>query len=155
MKALVCNGPHDVRIADVPDARIEQPFDVLVKITATHICGSDLHMDEGRTDFEEGRILGHENVGEVIAVGAGIAKTAVADMVSVPFNVSCGHCQNCEHGLISYCLAANVEGMVGGAYGFADMGGWIGGQAEYLRVPWGDFQCLRLPEDARDKRSIT
>lgn len=153
MKALVYNGPHDVAVADVADARIEQPNDVLVKVTATNICGSDLHMYEGRTDFEEGRVFGHENVGEVIEVGAGIDKVAVGDMVSVPFNVSCGHCRNCEHGLTSYCLAANVEGMAGGAYGFADMGGWIGGQAEYLRVPWGDFQCLRLPEDAREKQN--
>ena len=153
MKALVYNGPHDVSVADVPDARIEAPNDVLVKITATNICGSDLHMYEGRTDFEQGRIFGHENVGEVIEVGPGIDKIAVGDMVSAPFNVSCGHCTNCEHGLTNYCLAANVEGMAGGAYGFADMGGWAGGQAELLRIPWGDFQCLRLPEDAREKQN--
>ncbi|MGW0890685.1 glutathione-independent formaldehyde dehydrogenase [Saccharopolyspora sp. NPDC002578] len=153
MKALVYNGPRDVTVADVDDARIEAPNDVLVKITATNICGSDLHMYEGRTDFEQGRIFGHENVGEVVEVGAGIDKVAVGDMVSAPFNVSCGHCQNCEHGLTNYCLAANVEGMAGGAYGFADMGGWAGGQAELLRIPWGDFQCLRLPEDAAEKQN--
>ncbi|MBW0100878.1 glutathione-independent formaldehyde dehydrogenase [Pseudonocardia sp. KRD291] len=153
MKALVYNGPRDVSVSDVPDARIEAPNDVLVKITATNICGSDLHMYEGRTDFEKGRIFGHENVGEVIEVGSGIDKIAVGDMVSAPFNVSCGHCTNCEHGLTNYCLVANVEGMAGGAYGFADMGGWAGGQAEYLRIPWGDFQCLRLPEDAKEKQN--
>ena len=153
MKALVYNGPHDVSVSEVPDARIEKPTDVLVRITATNICGSDLHMYEGRTDFEKGRIFGHENVGEVIEVGSGIDKVAVGDMVSAPFNVSCGHCQNCEHGLTNYCLVANVEGVAGGAYGFADMGGWAGGQAELLRIPWGDFQCLRLPEDAREKQN--
>ncbi|MGW6442284.1 glutathione-independent formaldehyde dehydrogenase [Lentzea sp. NPDC055074] len=150
MKAVVYNGPYDVSVSDVPDARVEGPNDVLVKITATNICGSDLHMYEGRTDFEKGRIFGHENVGEV---GAGVDKVAVGDMVSAPFNVSCGHCRNCEHGLTNYCLTSNVEGVAGGAYGFADMGGWAGGQAEYLRVPWGDFQCLRLPEDAREKQN--
>lgn len=99
MKALVYNGPRDVSVSDVPDARIEAPNDVLVRITATNICGSDLHMYEGRTDFEQGRIFGHENVGEVVEVGDGVDKVAVGDMVSAPFNVSCGHCQNCEHGL--------------------------------------------------------
>lgn len=153
MKALVYNGPRDVSVSEVPDARIERPTDVLVKITSTNICGSDLHMYEGRTDFDQGRIFGHENLGEVIEVGDGIDKIRVGDMVSVPFNVSCGHCRNCEHGLTNYCLAANEPDMAGGAYGFADMGGWAGGQAEYLRIPWGDFQCLRLPEDARDKQN--
>jgi glutathione-independent formaldehyde dehydrogenase len=152
MKALVYHGPRQVSVDDVPDARIEKPTDVLVRITSTNICGSDLHMYEGRTDFEEGRIFGHENLGEVVEVGDAIDKIAVGDMVSAPFNVSCGHCENCEHGLTNYCLRANEPGLAGAAYGFADMGPWPGGQAEYLRVPWGDFQCLRLPEDARDKQ---
>ncbi|MBN9798233.1 MULTISPECIES: glutathione-independent formaldehyde dehydrogenase [Pseudonocardia] len=153
MKALVYHGPRQVSVDEVPDARIEKPTDVLVKITSTNICGSDLHMYEGRTDFDEGRIFGHENLGEVVEVGGGVDKVRVGDMVSVPFNVSCGHCRNCEHGLTNYCLAANEPGMAGGAYGFADMGGWAGGQAEYLRIPWGDFQCLRLPEDAKEKQN--
>ena len=153
MKALVYPGPRQVSVDEVPDARIEKPTDVLVKITSTNICGSDLHMYEGRTDFEQGRIFGHENLGEVIEVGGGVDKIRVGDMVSVPFNVSCGHCNNCEHGLTNYCLTANEPGVAGGAYGFADMGGWAGGQAEYLRVPWGDFQCLRLPEDAKGKQN--
>ncbi|OZM77890.1 glutathione-independent formaldehyde dehydrogenase [Pseudonocardia sp. MH-G8] len=153
MKALVYHGPRQVSVDEVPDARIEKPTDVLVKITATNICGSDLHMYEGRTDFEQGRIFGHENLGEVIEVGDGVDKIRVGDMVSAPFNVSCGHCRNCEHGLTNYCLTANEPDMAGGAYGFADMGGWAGGQAEYLRIPWGDFQCLRLPEDAKDKQN--
>jgi threonine dehydrogenase-like Zn-dependent dehydrogenase len=153
MKAVVYHGPRQVSVDDVPDARIEKPTDVLVRITSTNICGSDLHMYEGRTDFEPGRIFGHENVGEVIEVGAAVDKVRVGDMVSAPFNVACGHCQNCEHELTSYCLRANPDpGIAGAAYGFADMGPYAGGQAEQLRVPWADFNCLRLPEDARERQ---
>jgi threonine dehydrogenase-like Zn-dependent dehydrogenase len=154
MKALVYHGPRQVSVDEVPDAGIERPTDVLVRITSTNICGSDLHMYEGRTDFEQGRIIGHENLGEVVEVGSGVDKVAVGDMVALPFNIGCGHCENCEHGWSSYCLRANgQQGMAGAAYGYADMGSWAGGQAELLRVPWADFNCLRLPEDARDKET--
>ena len=95
MKALVYNGPRDVTVKEVEDPRIERPTDVLVKITRTNICGSDLHMYEGRTDMEPGRVLGHENMGEVVEVGSGIDRLNVGDMVAVPFNVACGHCKNC------------------------------------------------------------
>ena len=125
---------------------------VLVMITSTNICGSDLHMYEGRTDFEPGRVFGHENIGEVIEVGDAVDKVQVGDMVSAPFNVACGHCRNCEEELTSYCLRANKPGMAGAACGFADMGPWPGSQAEVLRVPWADFNCLRLPEGAREKQ---
>ena len=153
MKAVVYHGPRNVSVDEVPDARIEKPTDALVRITSTNICGSDLHMYEGRTDFEEGRIFGHENVGEVIEVGDAVEKVHVGDMISAPFNVSCGHCENCEHGLTNYCLYANPDPMIAGAaYGFADMGPWPGGQAELLRVPWADFDALRLPEDARERQ---
>ena len=153
MKAVVYHGPRNVSVDDVPDARIEKPTDALVRITSTNICGSDLHMYEGRTDFEQGRIFGHENVGEVIEVGEAVEKIQVGDMISAPFNVSCGHCENCEHGLTNYCLVANPDPKIAGAaYGFADMGPWPGGQAELLRVPWADFDALRLPEDARERQ---
>ena len=153
MKAVVYHGPRNVSVDEVPDARIEKPTDALVRITSTNICGSDLHMYEGRTDFEEGRIFGHENVGEVIEVGDAVEKVRVGDMISAPFNVSCGHCENCEHGLTNYCLYANPDPKIAGAaYGFADMGPWPGGQAELLRVPWADFDALRLPEDARERQ---
>ena len=153
MKAVVYHGPRNVSVDEVPDARIEKPTDALVRITSTNICGSDLHMYEGRTDFEEGRIFGHENVGEVIDVGDAVEKVHVGDMISAPFNVSCGHCENCEHGLTNYCLYANPDPKIAGAaYGFADMGPWAGGQAELLRVPWADFDALRLPEDARERQ---
>jgi glutathione-independent formaldehyde dehydrogenase len=152
MKALVYNGPRDVSVKDVPEPKIEQPTDVLVKITTTNICGSDLHMYEGRTDMEPGRVLGHENLGRVTEVGPAVERIKVGDMVCVPFNVACGHCENCERGLTNYCLAANPDPQIAGAaYGFADMGPWNGGQAEYLLVPWADFNCLRLPEDAGEK----
>ena len=153
MKAVVYNGPRDVGVRDIPDPRIEQATDALVQITSTNICGSDLHMYEGRTDFEQGRAFGHENLGRVIEVGQAVEKIKVGDCVCLPFNVACGHCVNCERGLTNYCLIAQpAENMAGAAYGFADMGPWQGGQAEYLRVPWADFNALRLPEDAEEKQ---
>jgi glutathione-independent formaldehyde dehydrogenase len=154
VKAVVYEGPRQVQVREVPDARIERPTDVLVRITATNICGSDLHMYEGRTDFETGRWFGHENMGQVIEVGAGVDKVKVGEFVVLPFNVACGHCKNCERGLTNYCLTAQpVPNWAGAAYGFADMGPWPGGQAELLRVPWGDFNCLRLGEDAQEKQT--
>jgi threonine dehydrogenase-like Zn-dependent dehydrogenase len=151
MKAVVYNGPRDLSVKDVPDARIEQANDVLVKITTTNICGSDLHMYEDRTEFKPGRVCGHENTGEVIETGPGISRTKKGDQVSLPFNIGCGFCRNCEAGLTAYCLTV-FPGTAGAAYGFAGMGPFRGGQAEYLRVPYGDFNCLRLPDDAREKQ---
>ena len=152
MKALVYNGARDVVVKNVPDAKIEQPNDVLVRITSTNICGSDLHMYEGRTDMESGRVLGHENLGQVSEVGKAVARIKVGDWVCMPFNIGCGFCKNCEAGLTAYCLTVN-PGMAGAAYGFAGMGPFSGGQAEYLRVPYGDFNCLRLPPDVREKET--
>jgi glutathione-independent formaldehyde dehydrogenase len=154
MKALVYYGPRDVRIAEMPDAKIEAPTDVLVKITTTNICGSDLHMYEGRTNMETGRIFGHENLGEVIETGSAVTQIKVGDMVCMPFNIGCGHCRNCESGLTGFCLTMNPDpNMAGAAYGFAGMGPYSGGQAECLRVPHGDFNCLKLPEDATEKEN--
>ncbi len=152
MKALVYNGPCDVSVKKVPDAKIERPTDVLVRITTTNICGSDLHMYEGRTDMPPGRILGHENLGEVIEVGPAVDRIKVGDRVALPFNVGCGFCENCERGLSAFCLTTN-PGMAGAAYGFADMGPYAGGQAELLRVPYGDYNCLVLPRDAEEKEN--
>ncbi len=136
----------------MPDAKLEKPTDVLVKITSTNICGSDLHMYEGRTDFAKGMVFGHENLGEVAEIGGGVERIKVGDMVCLPFNIGCGFCKNCEAGLTAYCLTV-FPGMAGAAYGFAGMGPFNGGQAEYLRVPFGDFNCLRLPSDAREKEA--
>jgi len=152
MKALIYNGPRDVNVIEVPDAKIERSTDVLVKITTTNICGSDLHMYEGRTDVESGKILGHENLGVVIEVGEAVDRIKVGDRVCLPFNIACGFCKNCERGLTGFCLTVN-PGTAGAAYGFAGMGPYSGGQAEYLRVPYGDFNCLRLPPDSEDKEN--
>ena len=153
MKAVVYNGPRDVAVKNVPDASVERSTDVLVWITSTNICGSDLHMYEGRTDFEQGRIFGHENLGEVVEVGEAVDRVKVGDQVVLPFNIGCGFCRNCERGLSAFCLTAANPGMAGAAYGFADMGPYQGGQAELLRVPYGDYNCLLLPPDAREKEA--
>lgn len=152
MKAVVFNGPRDVSVNDVPDAKLEKPTDVLVRITSTNICGSDLHMYEGRSDVEPGTILGHENQGEVIEVGKAVDRIKVGDHVCLPFNVSCGFCENCERGLTAFCLTVN-PGKVGGAYGYSGMGPYSGGQAELLRVPYADFNCLVLPPDVAEKEN--
>ena len=152
MKALVYNGPRDVQVREVPDAKIERATDVLVKITSANICGSDLHMYEGRTSMEPGRILGHENMGEVIEVGPAVDRVKVGDRVCLPFNIGCGFCENCEKGLTGFCLTAN-PGTAGAAYGFAGMGPYSGGQAELLRVPYGDFNCLVLPRGSEEKEN--
>ncbi len=154
MRAVVYEAPRQVSVSEVPDARIERATDVLVRITSANICGSDLHMYEGRTDFEPGRWFGHENLGQVVEVGDGVDKVRVGDWVVLPFNIACGHCKNCERGLTNYCLTAQPDpAMAGAAYGFADMGPYGGGQAELLRVPWGDFNCLRLGEDAEERQT--
>src|SRR4051812_22345530 len=154
VKAIVYEGPRQVSVKDVPDARIERPTDVLVRITSANICGSDLHMYEGRTDFETGRSFGHENLGQVVEVGDGVDKVQVGEYVVLPFNIACGHCKNCERQLTNYCLTAQPKKeWAGAAYGFADMGPYGGGQAELLRVPWGDFNCLRLGEDAEQRQT--
>jgi len=154
VKALVYNGPRDVAVSEVAEPRIERPADAVVQIIRTNICGSDLHMYEGRTDIEPGRVLGHENMGRVVEVGQAVEQVKVGDMVCLPFNIACGHCQNCERGHTNYCMVANPDPRVAGAaYGFAGMGPWNGGQAEYLLVPWADFNCLRLPDDAVEKQN--
>ena len=152
MRAVVYHGPKNISVDEVPDAVIEKPTDALIRITTTNICGSDLHMYEGRTDVEVGKVLGHENMGEVIEVGAGVDRLEVGDMVCLPFNIACGFCKNCEAGLTAFCLTTN-PGSAGAAYGYADMGPYNGGQAELLRVPYADFNALVLPDDAREKEA--
>lgn len=151
MKAVVYRGPRNVSVEDVPDPRIEQKTDALVQVRLSNICGCDLHVYEGRTDLQPGRVLGHENLGEVIAVGPCVSRVRVGDWVCIPFNIACGTCRNCQKGLTAYCLTANPDGC-GAAYGFAGMGPYQGGQAELLRVPYADFNCLKLPEDAQERQ---
>jgi glutathione-independent formaldehyde dehydrogenase len=146
MKALTYQAAYSVAIEDVPEPGIEVPTDAIIQLTTSNICGSDLHMYEGRTNVEPGKILGHENMGIVTEVGSGVRFTKVGDRVSVPFNIACGTCRNCQHGWTSFCLRTNpAEGMDGAAYGYANMGPYDGGQAEYLWVPFADFNLLALP----------
>lgn len=146
MKAVVYRGERRVAVEEVPEPRIQGPLDAIVRITTTNICGSDLHMYEGRTSVEEGKILGHENMGIVEEVGPAVERIRKGDRVSVPFNIACGTCRNCSAGWPSFCLRTNPnEKMQGAAYGYAEMGPYDGGQAEYLRVPYADFNLLHLP----------
>src|ERR1043165_3102390 len=109
MKGLVYRGPRDVRVEDVPDAKIDWPTDVLVRITSTNICGSDLHMYEGRTELEAGMVIGHENLGQVIEVGSAVKRIKKGDWVCMPFNVAWGYCRNCERGFTGFCLSMNPD----------------------------------------------
>jgi glutathione-independent formaldehyde dehydrogenase len=130
---------------------------VILKIVSTNICGSDQHMVRGRTTAPEGLILGHEITGEVIEVGRDVEFIKKGDLVSVPFNIACGRCQNCKERKTGICLNVNPD-RPGSAYGYVDMGGWVGGQAEYVMVPYADFNLLKFPdkEQAMDKiRDLT
>lgn len=149
MKAVVLKAPRQVAVEEVPDPQIEQPTDVLVRITSTAICGSDLHMYDGRTVAMPGIVLGHEPLGVVVEVGSAVAKVQPGDRVVMPFNVSCGTCFNCKRGYTAACLTVNPESH-GGAYGYVGLGPFRGGQAEYLRVPFADFNCLTLPGTPMD-----
>ncbi len=156
MKGVVYKGPFEVAVEEVADARIQEPLDAVVRITTTNICGSDLHMYEGRTSVEEGKVLGHENMGVVEEVGGGVTRIKAGDRVSVPFNIACGTCRNCTKGWTSFCTRTNpIEGMDGAAYGYANMGPYEGGQAEYLRVPYADFNLLTLPEGTEHENDFT
>ncbi|MGP3983352.1 glutathione-independent formaldehyde dehydrogenase [Streptomyces sp. KR80] len=145
MKAVVYKGPFSVAVEEVERPRIQHPNDVVVRVTSTAICGSDLHMYEGRTAAEAGIVFGHENMGIIEDCGEGVTSLKKGDRVVMPFNVACGFCKNCLDGFTGFCLTVN-PGFAGGAYGYVAMGPWPGGQAEYLRVPYADFNCLKLPE---------
>jgi glutathione-independent formaldehyde dehydrogenase len=118
---------------------------VILKIISTNICGSDQHMVRGRTTAPAGLVLGHEITGEVIEAGKDVEFIKVGDIVSVPFNIACGRCRNCKEGKTGICLNVNPA-RPGAAYGYVDMGGWVGGQAEYVLVPYADFNLLRFPD---------
>ena len=145
MRAVVYKGPFEVAVENVDDPGIKHPNDVVVKVTSTCICGSDLHMYEGRTAAEAGIVFGHENLGRVQEVGSAVTTLKQGDRVVMPFNVACGFCKNCLAGYTGFCLTVN-PGFAGGAYGYVAMGPYPGGQAEYLRVPYADFNCLKLPD---------
>ena len=126
MKAVVYHGPRDMRIDEVPDPKLKDPTDVIVKLTSTNICGSDLHMYGVRTSLKAGTVVGHENLGIVVQAGPAVQKIKVGDRVCIPFNVGCGYCSNCERGFPGLCLTNN-PGHAGAAYGYAEMGPYQGG----------------------------
>jgi glutathione-independent formaldehyde dehydrogenase len=118
---------------------------VILKCVATNICGSDQHMVRGRTTAPKGLVLGHEITGEVVEVGRDVEYIKQGDLVSVPFNIACGRCRNCKEGHTDVCLNVNPD-RPGSAYGYVDMGGWVGGQAEYVMVPYADWNLLKFPD---------
>ena len=144
MRAVVYKGPFEVAVENVPDPTIQHPNDVIVKITSSCICGSDPHMYEGRTAAEAGIVFGHENMGVIQEIGSAVKNLSIGERVVMPFNVACGFCKNCQRGFTGFCTTVN-PGFAGGAYGYVAMGPWVGGQAEYLQVPFADFNCLTLP----------
>src|SRR4029453_8951467 len=121
------------------------PHGAVLKAVATNICGSDQHMVRGRTTAPQGLVLGHEITGEGVEVGPGVKFIKVADLCSVPVNISCGRCRNCKEGKTGVCLNVNPD-RPGSAYGYVDMGGWVGGQAEYVMVPYADWNLLKFPD---------
>jgi threonine dehydrogenase-like Zn-dependent dehydrogenase len=165
MKALCWHGKEDVRVDSVPDPQIADAGDAIVKITSTAICGSDLHLYDGfMPTMREGDVLGHEPMGEVVEVGRGVKKLKKGDRVVVPFTISCGSCWFCQRQLYSLCdtsnpnaeLARTVMGPAPAAlFGYSHMlGGFAGGQAEYLRVPYADVGPLKVPDDLPDEKVL-
>jgi glutathione-independent formaldehyde dehydrogenase len=159
-KAVAYMGPGKVEVhdTDYPGLELQDgpgvnpanvgrktPHGVILKNVATNICGSDQHMVRGRTTAPAGLVLGHEITGEVVEKGPDVEFIQVGDLCSVPFNISCGRCRNCKAGLTGICLNVNPD-RPGSAYGYVDMGGWVGGQAEYVMVPYADWNLLRFPD---------
>jgi glutathione-independent formaldehyde dehydrogenase len=131
----------------------DAPHGVILKIVSTNICGSDQHMVRGRTTAPKGLILGHEITGEVIEKGSDVERLEIGDIVTVPFNIACGRCRNCREGKTGICLTVNPA-RAGAAYGYVDMGGWVGGQAEYVMVPYADFNLIKFPNKEKAMAKI-
>jgi glutathione-independent formaldehyde dehydrogenase len=159
-RAVAYMGPGKVEVRDIDYPTLELrdgpgvnqanvgrqvPHGAILKCVATNICGSDQHMVRGRTTAPEGLVLGHEITGEVVEVGPGVEFIKVGDLCSVPFNISCGRCRNCKEGHTGVCLNVNPD-RPGSAYGYVDMGGWVGGQAQYVMVPYADWNLLKFPD---------
>ncbi len=148
--AYIKPGVVEVQSIDYPKLELPEQnrkceHGVILKVVSTNICGSDQHMVRGRTTAPEGLILGHEITGEVVETGRDVEYLAVGDIISVPFNIACGRCRNCKEGKTGVCQNVNPA-RPGAAYGYVDMGGWIGGQAEYVMVPYADFNALKFPD---------
>ena len=154
--AYIEPGVVEVQSIDFPELSIGSrkcEHGIILKIVSTNICGSDQHMVRGRTTAPKGIILGHEITGEVIEAGRDVEFVKKGDLVSVPFNIACGRCRNCRERATGVCLNVNPS-RPGAAYGYVDMGGWIGGQAEYVMVPYADFNLLKFPDKARAMAKI-
>lgn len=167
MRALTWHGKHDIRCESVPDPQIENPTDAVIKVTSCAICGSDLHIYNGVIpDMEHGDVLGHENMGEVVEVGSEVKNLKVGDRVVVPFTIACGECFFCQRGFYSGCERSNppknkkkAETMWGhspaGLFGYSHLlGGYPGGQAEYLRVPFADVGPVKVPNGLTDEQAL-
>src|ERR671928_250754 len=166
MRALCWHGKGDIRCDTVPDPKIEHPRDAIVKVTSTAICGSDLHLYDGfMMGMENGDIIGHEPMGEVVEVGAEAkGKLKVGDRIVVPFTIFCGECDQCRRGNYSVCersnrnkeTAATIFGhATGGLFGYTHLtGGYAGGQAEYLRVPFADTTHIKVPRSLTDEQLL-
>src|SRR4051794_8666620 len=167
-KAVAYIEPGKVEVQTIPYPKLElqdgpgvnpanigrqTPHGVILKVVSSNICGSDQHMVRGRTTAPEGLILGHEITGEVIEVGRDVEMIEEGDLCSVPFNIACGRCRTCKEGETGVCLTVNPE-RPGGAYGYVDMGGWRGGQAEYVMVPYADWNLLKFPDKDRAMEKI-
>lgn len=165
MKALCWYGKQDVRVVNVPDPTILNPSDAILRITSTAICGSDLHLYDGFIPtMAPGDILGHEFMGEVVAVGPNVKTLSIGDRVVVPFPIACGHCSFCKSDLFALCDNSNPNAaLTEAAYGHAPagifgyshlMGGYAGGQAEYVRVPYADVGPMKVPESLTDEQVL-
>ena len=158
-RGVIYMGAGTVEVQSIDFPKLVMPngkkceHGVIVKIICTNICGSDQHMVRGRTTAPTGMVLGHEITGEVIEAGRDVEFIHVGDLVSVPFNVACGRCRTCKEQQTGICLNVN-PGRAGGAYGYVDMGDWIGGQAEYVMVPYADFNLLKFPNKERAMEKI-
>ena len=162
--AYIGPGKVEVKSIDYPKLRMpksetdpfggkDAPHGVILKVVTTNICGSDQHMVRGRTTAPAGLILGHEITGEVIEKGSDVEMLNVGDLVTVPFNIACGRCRNCREGKTGICLTVNPA-RPGAAYGYVDMGGWVGGQAEYVLVPYADFNLIKFPNKEKAMAKI-
>ena len=157
---VVFLGRNKVEVQSIDFPKMQNPagkkveHGVILKVVSTNICGSDQHMVRGRTTAPTGMVLGHEITGEVIESGADVEFLDKGDLVTVPFNVACGRCRTCREQETGVCLNVN-PGRAGGAYGYVDMGGWVGGQAEYVFVPYADFNLIKFPDKAQAMAKIT
>src|SRR5438477_4895637 len=152
-RGLAYMGPGKVEVQSIDFPKLalgsrKCEHGVILKIVCTNICGSDQHMVRGRTTAPKGLVLGHEITGEIIEKGKDVEYLDIGDLVTVPFNVACGRCRTCREQQTGVCLNVN-PGRAGGAYGYVDMGGWVGGQADYVLVPYADFNLLKFPDKAQ------